>query len=85
MDAIDLERFSLGGPLGIGANYEVYAAVDRETGKEVVLKRPWAQTIRVGQSRHVDEQSARVIETSGARWGCTTHRAFGRIHCAGQP
>ena len=62
MDAIDLERFILGGPLGIGANYEVYAAVDRETGKEVVLKRPWAQTIRVGQSRHVDEQSARVIE-----------------------
>ena len=62
MDAIDLERFSLSGPLGIGANYEVYAAVDRETGKDVVLKRPWAQTIRVGQSRRIDEQSARVIE-----------------------
>jgi serine/threonine protein kinase len=40
MDPIDLERYSLGGPLGIGANYEVYAAVDRETGKDVVLKRP---------------------------------------------
>jgi hypothetical protein len=62
MDAIDLERFSLIGPLGLGANYEVYAAIDRATGKDVVLKRPWRQTIRGGQSRHVDEQSARVIE-----------------------
>jgi hypothetical protein len=62
MDAIDLERFSLGGLLGGGANYEVYAAIDRETGKEVVLKRPWVQTLRGGQSRYVDEQSARVIE-----------------------
>jgi hypothetical protein len=62
MDAIDLERFNLIGSLGLGANYEVYAAIDRETGKDVVLKRPWLQTIRGGQSRHVDEQSARVIE-----------------------
>jgi hypothetical protein len=61
-DAIDLERFSLGSPLGFGANYEVYAAIDHETGKDVVVKRPWAQTIRGGQSWHVDEQSARVID-----------------------
>jgi hypothetical protein len=75
MDVIDLERFSLGGPLGIGANYEVYAAVDRETGKVVVLKRPWAQTIRVGQSRHVDEQSARVIELHRVLAGVVPHIA----------
>ncbi len=62
VDAIDPERFSLGGLLGLGANYEVYAAIDRETGKDVVLKRPWAQMIRGGQSRHVDELSARLIE-----------------------
>jgi hypothetical protein len=62
MQAIDLERFKLTGPLGLGANYEVYAGTDRETGKDVVLKRPWVQTIRGGQSWHVDEQSARVIE-----------------------
>jgi hypothetical protein len=62
MDAMDLERFSLIGSLGLGANYEVYAAVDSETGQDVVLKRPWVQTIRGGQSRHVDEQSERVIE-----------------------
>jgi serine/threonine protein kinase len=62
MHAIDLERFSLRGPLGLGANYEVYAAVDGETGKDVVVKRPWVQAIRGGQSWHIDEQSARVIE-----------------------
>jgi serine/threonine protein kinase len=75
MNAIDLERFSLGRPLGIGANYEVYAAVDRETGKDVVLKRPWAQTIRVGQSRHVDEQSERVIELHRVLAGTVPHIA----------
>jgi serine/threonine protein kinase len=62
MDGIDLERFGLGGLLGLGANYEVYAAVDHETGQDVVLKRPWVQTLRGGQSWHVDEQSARVVE-----------------------
>jgi len=62
MGAIELERFSLIGPLGLGANYEVHAAIDSETGQDVVLKRPWVQTIRGGQSRHVDEQSERVIE-----------------------
>ena len=75
MNAIDLERFSLGSSLGIGANYEVYAAVDRETGKDVVLKRPWAQTIRVGQSRHVDEQSERVIELHRVLAGTVPHIA----------
>jgi hypothetical protein len=62
LEAIDLQRFSLRGSLGLGANYEVYAAVDCETGKDVVLKRPWVQAIRGGQSWHIDKQSARVIE-----------------------
>jgi hypothetical protein len=61
MHAIDLERFRLRGLLGHGANYEVYAALDRETGEDVVLKRPWAQCLRGGQYRSVDEQSARLI------------------------
>jgi hypothetical protein len=75
MDTIDLERFSLGGSLGIGANYEVYAAVDRKTGQDVVLKRPWAQTIRNGQSRHVDEQSERVIALHRLLAGTVPHIA----------
>jgi hypothetical protein len=62
MVSIELERFRLKHSLGIGANYEVYAAIDSETGRDVVLKRPWAQSLRGGQYRSIDELSARVIE-----------------------
>ncbi|MBI3325864.1 MAG: serine/threonine protein kinase [Nitrospinae bacterium] len=68
MDAIQLERFTLKRPLGIGANYEVHAAIDSQTGREVVLKRPWAQFLSRGQYQHVDNLSARLIEV---------HRALG--------
>jgi serine/threonine protein kinase len=62
MVSIELERFRLQHLLGTGANYEVYAAVDSQTGGEVVVKRPWAQCLRGGQYRSIDELSARVIE-----------------------
>jgi serine/threonine protein kinase len=75
MDVIDLERFSLGPLLGIGANYEVYAALDRDTGKDVVLKRPWAQIIRNGQSPRIDAQSTRVIELHRTLAGVVPHIA----------
>jgi hypothetical protein len=73
MHALDLERFSLGGLLGHGATYEVYEAIDRETGKSVVLKRPWIQCLRGGQYRYVDEQSARRIETHQLLGEVTPH------------
>lgn len=66
MQALDLERFSLCRLLGHGATYEVYDAIDRESGRSVVLKRPWAQCLRGGQHRSVDEQSARLIEVHQA-------------------
>jgi hypothetical protein len=69
MQAIALERFERQRLVGVGASYEVYAAVDRETGAQVVLKRPWAQSLRGGQYRHVDDLSARLIEL---------HRRLGR-------
>ena len=40
METVTLDRFELVGPLGSGADYDVRAAVDRETGGPVVLKRP---------------------------------------------
>lgn len=66
MDAIQLERFTLERLLGIGANYEVHAAIDRDTGSEVVLKRPWAQCLSRGQYQHVDRLSAQLIEMQKA-------------------
>jgi serine/threonine protein kinase len=73
MQALDLERFSLRGLLGNGATYEVYEAVDRDTGQDVVLKRPWAQCLRGGQHRSVDEQSARLIEAQRLLSGVAPH------------
>jgi serine/threonine protein kinase len=62
MEIIALERFRLQGLLGMGAQYEVYAAVDSETGAAVVLKRPWAQSLKGGQYRSVEALSVRLIE-----------------------
>jgi hypothetical protein len=69
MEVLALERFRLQGLLGIGAHYEVYAAIDSDTDAHVVLKRPWGQSLRGGQYRHVDELSARLIDI---------HRRLGR-------
>jgi hypothetical protein len=46
IEQVDLNRYELGGALGSGADYEVRAAVDRETGRQVVLKRPQPQMVR---------------------------------------
>jgi hypothetical protein len=73
MQALDLERFSLRGLLGNGATYEVYEAIDRETGQDVVLKRPWAQSLRGNQHRSIDEQSARSIEVQRLLSGVAPH------------
>ncbi len=68
VDVIQLERFVLKRVLGIGANYEVHAAVDSQTGAEVVLKRPWPQSISRDLHQQVDKLSARLIDV---------HRALG--------
>lgn len=46
MEQIDLNRYQITGLLGAGADDEVRAAVERETGVQVVLKRPEPQMIR---------------------------------------
>ena len=45
MEQVDLRRYQTSGILGSGADYEVRSAVDQETGKQVVLKRPMPQMI----------------------------------------
>ena len=39
MEQVDLRRYEATGVLGIGADYEARAAVERDTGRQVVLKR----------------------------------------------
>jgi len=46
MEQVDLHRYEAGGILGTGADYEVRGAVERQTGRPVVLKRPHPQAVR---------------------------------------
>ena len=45
IEQIELTRYEDTGKLGSGADYEVRSAIDRETGLQVVLKRPMPQMI----------------------------------------
>ena len=62
MESVTLDRFELVGPLGSGADYDVRAAVDRETGEPVVLKRPSPQTVSRQMHGPVEERTARALE-----------------------
>ncbi len=62
METVTLDRFELVGPLGSGADYDVRAAMDRETGEPVVLKRPSPQTVRRQMHGPVEERTARSLE-----------------------
>ena len=58
----ELERFRLEGKLGEGADSEVFAATDTETGLPVVVKRPHPTLIARGQHRSVEQRISNVIE-----------------------
>ena len=62
METVTLDRFELVGPLGSGADYDVRAAIDRETGESVVLKRPSPQTVSRQMHGPVEERTARALE-----------------------
>jgi hypothetical protein len=73
MELLDLRRYEPGRILGTGADYEVRAAVDHETGEQVVLKRPQPQTLR-------NQLHAGIEARSDSNGG--THR---RIYRPGEP
>jgi serine/threonine protein kinase len=58
----ELERFRLEGIIGEGAELQVFAATDAETGAQVVVKR--AHPVLVGMAQHeaIDARIARTIE-----------------------
>lgn len=66
MDTLTLERFELVGPLGSGADYDVRAAIDRETGQEVALKRPTPQAARRRMHGPIEERTALMLEAYAA-------------------
>ena len=62
MQKVELDRFQTSGILGTGADYEVRAAVDRETGKQVVLKRPVPQMISRGMHVSTEARTDRTLQ-----------------------
>ena len=62
METLSLDRFELVGALGTGADYDVRAAVDRETGQQVVLKRPSPQAVSRQMHGPTEERTTRTLE-----------------------
>ncbi len=62
MEKVDLDRYEITGRLGAGADYEVRAAVDRETGLLVVIKRPVPQAISRNQHDAIDARTEKTLQ-----------------------
>ena len=61
MEKVDLQRYEVTGRLGSGADYDVRAAVDRETGQEVALKRPVPQAVTRKQHLAIEARTGRLL------------------------
>ena len=62
MEKVDLDRYEITGRLGAGADYEVRAGVDRETGKQVAIKRPVPQAISRNQHEAIEARTEKVLQ-----------------------
>src|SRR5215510_10624928 len=62
MDQVDLNRYEATGVLGSGADYEARAAVERETGRQVVLKRPAPETLRHRMHEGIEARTDRLLQ-----------------------
>ncbi len=62
MEKVDLDRYEITGRLGAGADYEVRAAVDRETGRQVAIKRPVPQAISRDQHYAIEERTEKILQ-----------------------
>ena len=61
MEKVDLQRYEITGRLGTGADYDVRAARDRETGAEVALKRPVPQAVSRKQHLAIEARTERLL------------------------
>ena len=62
MEKVDLDRYEITGRLGVGADYEVRAGLDRETGKQVAIKRPVPQAISRNQHEAIEARTEKVLQ-----------------------
>lgn len=62
MEKIDLNRYEITGRLGVGADYEVKAAIDRDTGLQVAIKRPVPQAISRNQHAAIEARTEKILQ-----------------------
>ena len=62
MEKVDLKRYEASARLGVGADYEVRAALDTKTGKQVVLKRPVPQMVSRQQHGGIEARTEKTLE-----------------------
>ena len=62
MERVDLHSYEATEILGTGADYEVRAAVERETGKQVVLKRPHPYMVRRQLHAAIEARTDRTLQ-----------------------
>ena len=62
IEQVDLSRYELLGALGSGADYQVRAALDKETGREVALKRPQPQMVSKRLHGRIEARTDRTLE-----------------------
>jgi hypothetical protein len=62
LEKLDLGRYELTGRLGTGADYEVRAGTDRETGMQVAIKRPVPQAITRDQHQAIESRTEKILQ-----------------------
>jgi hypothetical protein len=62
MEHVELYRYQTTGLVGAGADYEVRAAIELQTGRHVVLKRPVPQMIRRHLHAGIEARTERTLQ-----------------------
>lgn len=62
LEKVELQRYQITGRLGAGADYDVRAAIDLQTGNQVALKRPIPQAITRNQHHTIEARTARLLQ-----------------------
>ena len=62
VEKVELGRYEIAGKLGSGADYDVRLATDRETGRQVALKRPVPQAVSRGQHGAIEARTERMVQ-----------------------
>ncbi len=85
LEASGLSRFRLSGPIGEGADCQVFAATDLEDGSPVVIKRPHPTLIARGQHADVERRLSRSISLLQGLGRASKHLAGVVAHSTVRP